>query len=91
MKSKQAKKKTAGRPPKSAKRKGAAPNPPQPLPTSTNALNFLYEQIVINGGLQAIDKKLHGAIFNAFQIVENDLKRIPALEEKLPKEDKKEA
>jgi hypothetical protein len=79
-----------GRPPKSANRKGKKVDPKTPPPTGINAINFLYDLIINKGGLQGIEKKFHAPVFNAFQIVENDLNRIPDLEKKVPKEEKKD-
>lgn len=88
MGGKKSNKNRVGRPPKSAKRKGEKPQEPQP--TGINAVTFLYDLIINKGGLQSIEKKMHASIFNAFQIIENDLNRLKELEKKSPKEEKKD-
>jgi len=85
-----AKNKTAGKSPKSAKRKGKAPDPKTEKATGIHAISFLYDLIINKGGLQGIEKKMHAPVFNAFQIVENDLNRLTELDKKAPPEEKKD-
>lgn len=90
MTRKKGSKNKVGRPPKSAKRKGKKVVPEADKPTGSHAVNFLYDLIIKKGGLQSIEKNMHASVFNAFQLIENDLNRLGELEKNAPKEEKKD-
>jgi len=76
--------KTAGRTPKSAPRKGKkdTTKPSAAPPGGTEAISFLYDQVVKKGGLEAIEDQFHASVFNAFAILKRSLARLDELEKK---------